>query len=98
MLRRTIALAVDGAAAVEVVRDTSPDVVLMGLQMPAVHRGESPLHHRAARELIGGMRGGNRLGPTGRAPDSLTERESKVLVLVRQGLTNKQIARRLGIA
>ncbi len=139
----------DGAEAIEVVRRTSPDVVVMDLQMPgvdgveatrrlvadgvecevvvltsysdsarivaaldagavgyllkdadpedlisgirAVSRGESPLHPRVARQL---------LAARSEMPQSvdLTPREAEVLGLVRQGLANKQIARRLGIS
>ncbi len=141
--------AVDGAEAVEVVRDRRPDVVVMDLQMPgvdgveatrrilaedlgcevvvltsysdsarivaaldagavgyllkdadpedlisgirAVSRGESPLHPRVARQL---------LSARAERPQTvdLTPREAEVLGLVRQGLANKQIARRLGIS
>jgi DNA-binding NarL/FixJ family response regulator len=139
----------DGAEAIEVVRETRPDVVVMDLQMPgmdgveatrrivaeelggevvvltsfsdnarivaaldagavgyllkdadpedllggvrAVSRGESPLHPRVARQL---------LSARGEAATSvqLTPREAEVLALVRAGLANKQIARRLGIS
>lgn len=143
-----VGAAADGDAALEVVRRTRPDVVLMDLQMPhtdgvtatrqivaeggsevlvltsfsdadriiaaldagavgyllkdaepgdvidgvrAVSRGESPLHPLAARQLLGARR------PVHSEVD-LTPRETQVLVLVRQGLANKQIARRLGIS
>lgn len=142
-----VGMAVDGAEAVDLVRQTQPDVVLMDLQMPgmdgveatknivaeietqvvvltsfsdseriiaaidagavgyllkdaepeniieglrAAARGESPLHPRAARQLL-----------TARSSSSaieLTPRERQVLGLVRNGLANKQIARRLGIS
>lgn len=143
-----VGTAADGAAALEEVRRTSPDVVLMDLQMPgtdgvtatrrivaeggpdvlvltsfsdadrivaaldagavgyllkdadpedviegvrAVARGESPLHPRAARQLLAARHASP-------SEVDLTPRESEVLVLVRQGLANKQIARRLGIS
>jgi DNA-binding NarL/FixJ family response regulator len=56
-----------------------------------VSRGESPLNPRVARQL---------LSARAEAPPSveLTPREAEVLGLVRQGLANKQIARRLGIS
>jgi DNA-binding NarL/FixJ family response regulator len=57
----------------------------------AVHAGESPLDPKAARALVESRR-------TGRDTAQLTEREREVLLLVRDGLANKQIARRLGIA
>jgi DNA-binding NarL/FixJ family response regulator len=140
----------DGAEALDVVRDTRPDVVVMDLQMPgvdgveatrrlvaedlpsevvvltsysdssrivaaldagavgyllkdadpedlidgvrAVSRGESPLHPRVARELLSA-----RVERTATGVE-LTPREAEVLGLVRGGLANKQIARRLGIS
>ena len=144
-----VGTAADGEQAIEVVRQTNPDVVLMDLQMPgvdgveatrqivadggpdvlvltsfsdaerivaaldagavgyllkdaeaddviagvrAVSRGESPIHPRAARELLGARQA----GPA--ALIDLTPRELEVLELVRAGLANKQIARRLGIS
>lgn len=143
-----VGTASDGAAAIEIVRQTHPDVVLMDLQMPgmdgvtatrliveeggtdvlvltsfsdserivaaldagavgyllkdaepedvvegvrSVRRGESPIHPRAARQLLGAR-------PTLPTPVDLSPREIEVLILVRNGLANKQIARRLGIS
>lgn len=57
----------------------------------AVRAGGSPLDPKAARTLLESRRGT-------RAESQLTEREREVLLLVREGLANKQIARRLGIA
>ena len=57
----------------------------------AVHTGGSPLDPKAARVLVESRR-------TGRDTPQLTDREREVLLLVRDGLANKQIARRLGIA
>jgi DNA-binding NarL/FixJ family response regulator len=57
----------------------------------AVHSGESPLDPKAARVLVESRR-------AGRDTPQLTDREREVLLLVRDGLANKQIARRLGIA
>jgi DNA-binding NarL/FixJ family response regulator len=57
----------------------------------AVFTGGSPLDPKAARTLLESRR-------TNRAIPNLTDREREVLLLVRDGLANKQIARRLGIA
>lgn len=88
--------ALDAGAVGYLLKDADPDEVLEGIR--AVMRGESPLHPKAARQLIGGMRGGSRLTPAGGPSNLLTERETEVLTLVKEGLSNKQIARRLGIA
>ena len=58
----------------------------------AVSRGESPIHPRVARQLLT-----TRAEVPGSAV-TLTSREAEVLELVRTGLANKQIARRLGIS
>jgi DNA-binding NarL/FixJ family response regulator len=80
--------ALDAGALGYLLKDAEPDEVLRGIR--AVARGESPIDPKAARELLGVRR-------TTSAVD-LTPRESEVLGLVRQGLANKQIARRLGIS
>jgi len=82
--------ALDAGAMGYLLKDAEPDEVLRGIR--AVSRGESPINPRAARELLGARR------TAGVSSTDLTPRESEVLVLVRQGLANKQIARRLGIS
>jgi DNA-binding NarL/FixJ family response regulator len=82
--------AIDAGAVGYLLKDADPEDVLDGVR--AVSRGESPLHPKAARELLT-LRAGR---PSG-APQ-LTDREREVLTLVRLGLANKQIARRLGIS
>jgi DNA-binding NarL/FixJ family response regulator len=86
-----IIAALDAGAVGYLLKDADPEDVLDGVR--AVSRGESPIHPRAARQLLTARNGGAP-GPAGR----LTPRESEVLTLVRQGLANKQIARRLGIS
>ena len=83
-----IVAALDAGAVGYLLKDSDPDDLLAGVR--SVHRGESPLHPRAARELLGARR----TAPAG----ELTAREREVLGLVREGLANKQIARRLGIS
>jgi DNA-binding NarL/FixJ family response regulator len=82
--------AVDAGAVGYLLKDASPDEILSGIRAAA--RGESPLHPRAARELLSA-----RSEAPGRGDVELTAREREVLGLVRSGLSNKQIARRLGI-
>jgi len=86
-----IVAALDAGAVGYLLKDAEPDDLLEGVRAAA--RGESPLHPRAARQLLA-ARSASRSG----GHVDLTPRESEVLGLVRQGLANKQIARRLGIS
>jgi DNA-binding NarL/FixJ family response regulator len=81
--------ALDAGALGYLLKDAEPEEVLQGIR--AVARGESPIDPKAARELLGARR---TTSPTA----DLTPREREVLALVREGLANKQIARRLGIS
>ena len=83
-----IVAALDAGAVGYLLKDSDPEELLAGVR--AVHRGESPLHPRAARQLLGVRRTASGV--------ELTAREREVLQLVREGLANKQIARRLGIS
>jgi DNA-binding NarL/FixJ family response regulator len=84
-----IVAALNAGAVGYLLKDADPEEVLGGVR--AVSRGESPLHPRVARELLSA-----RADPP--AGVQLTPRETQVLELVRDGLANKQIARRLGIS
>ena len=84
--------ALDAGAVGYLLKDADPEDILEGIR--AVSRGESPLHPRAARELLTARHS----APPGERAPQLTGRELEVLRLVRQGLANKQIARRLGIS
>ena len=84
-----IIAALDAGAVGYLLKDADPDDVIEGVR--AVARGESPLHPKAARELLLA-----RHRPADKP--QLTAREAAVLRLVREGLANKQIARRLDIS
>lgn len=83
-----IVAALDAGAVGYLLKDAEPEDVIEGVR--AVSRGESPIHPRAARQLLSAL-------PVPRDHD-LTPRELEVLALVRMGLANKQIGRRLGIS
>jgi DNA-binding NarL/FixJ family response regulator len=83
-----IVAALEAGAVGYLLKDAEPEDVLQGIR--AVSRGESPIHPRAARQLLGIRLGGS--------PVQLTTRETEVLRLVKDGLANKQIARRLNIS
>lgn len=91
-----IVAALDAGAVGYLLKDAEADDVLDGVR--AVSRGESPIHPRAARALLGARRSGRRDGADGDVAAALTPREREVLSLVAAGLANKQIARRLGIS
>jgi len=84
-----IVAALDAGAVGYLLKDAEPDDVIEGVR--AVGRGESPLHPKAARELL-------RARSRPSEKPQLTPRELDVLRLVRLGLANKQIGRRLGIS
>ena len=82
--------ALDAGAVGYMLKDAEPEDLIEAVR--AVSRGDSPLHPRVARQLL--------TARTTRKPidQELTAREREVLLLVRDGLANKQIARRLGIS
>jgi DNA-binding NarL/FixJ family response regulator len=91
--RERIVGALDAGAVGYLLKDAEPEELFAGIHAAA--QGGSPLHPRAARELLATRAGP---APAPEAQVTLTPREVEVLQLVRQGLANKQIARRLGIS
>jgi DNA-binding NarL/FixJ family response regulator len=85
-----IIAALDAGAVGYLLKDADPEDVLDGVR--AVSRGESPIDPKVARRLLTAR---SETSPGG---VQLTPREAEVLGLVRAGLANKQIARRLGIS
>ncbi|MCU1353167.1 MAG: two component transcriptional regulator, LuxR family, partial [Acidimicrobiales bacterium] len=88
--RQRILDALDAGAAGYVLKHAGPDELLDAIR--AAHGGGSPLDPKAARVLLDRQRSG---AP---ATGALSDREEEVLRLVADGLPNKHIARRLGIA
>ncbi len=80
--------ALDAGAVGYLLKDADPEDVLRGIR--AVARGESPIDPKAARTLLGAR--------ADTQPVQLTSREAEVLGLVREGLANRQVARRLDIS
>jgi DNA-binding NarL/FixJ family response regulator len=95
--RERIVAALDAGAVGYLLKDADPDEVIAGVR--AVGRGESPLHPRAARELLlARVDLPSAAATTAGGQPKLTPREVEVLRLVRAGLANKQIARKLDIS
>jgi DNA-binding NarL/FixJ family response regulator len=86
--REEVLSALDAGAIGYLLKDAEPDELIRGIRAAA--HGESPLAPRAARTLIGSRNS---------APShQLSDREREVLGLVTRGLSNKLIARELGIS
>jgi DNA-binding NarL/FixJ family response regulator len=91
--RDHVTAAIDAGALGYVLKDANPDTLAEAIRAAA--RGESPLDPRAARALLDRRRAAGGGEPEG---DTLSAREREVLALVGAGLSNRLIARRLGIS
>jgi DNA-binding NarL/FixJ family response regulator len=87
--RERILDALDAGAVGYLLKDAEPDELLRGIAAAA--RGEAPLAPKAAKAVLTAR-------AESRPAAELTAREQQVLALLAEGLANKQIARRLGIA
>jgi DNA-binding NarL/FixJ family response regulator len=87
--QRRIIDALEAGADGYLLKHSEPEQIVAAIH--AVAEGGSPLDPKAARVLLESHRATD-------SGDELTDREREVLGLVRDGLANKQIARRLGIS
>jgi DNA-binding NarL/FixJ family response regulator len=81
--------AIDTGAVGFLLKDADPNELINGIRAAA--RGDSPLSPKAAKEILSER-------ARRRPIDDLTQRERDVLTLVGRGMSNKQIAWRLGIS
>jgi DNA-binding NarL/FixJ family response regulator len=87
--RDHIAEAIDSGAVGYLLKDAEPREIVAGIRAAAA--GDSPLTPRVALTVVRELR-------TGGTGETLSHREREVLGLVGAGVTNKQIALRLGIS
>jgi len=73
-------------------KESAPDELIRGIRDVAA--GKSPLHPAVARRIFQG----EAQPPLASTSEELTERETEVLVLVAQGLSDKAIASRLALS
>jgi DNA-binding NarL/FixJ family response regulator len=87
--QRRVLEALDAGADGYLLKHSDPEQILAAIW--AAHGGGTPIDPKVNRVLLDAKR-------IGSTSFDLTEREREVLLLVRSGLANKQIARKLGIS
>lgn len=90
--RDHVVAAIDAGALGYLLKDCQPDQLTAAVRAAA--RGEAPLDPRAALALVQARQS----GPTPDPLAALSPREREVLALVAQGMSNRLVARRLGIS
>lgn len=90
---RQIVAAIQAGALSCLLKDVDADALADALRKAA--RGEAVLHQRVAAKLMDSLRRGS--DPDAALLESLSQREREVLTLMAEGLSNQQIAERLGI-
>ena len=90
---RQIVAAIQAGALSCLLKDVDADALADALRKAA--RGEAVLHQRVAAKLMDSLRRGS--DPDAAVLESLSQREREVLTLMAEGLSNQQIAERLGI-
>ncbi|HET6546449.1 MAG TPA: response regulator transcription factor [Rhodanobacteraceae bacterium] len=88
-----IVAAVQAGALSCLLKDVDADALADALRKAA--RGEAVLHPRVAARLVEALRHGT--SSASKILESLSQREHEVLTLIAEGLSNQQIADRLGI-
>ncbi|MEE8600837.1 response regulator [Euzebya tangerina] len=92
--RSQIAAAIDAGADGYLFKHAEPDEIAAAIR--SVAGGDAVLDPKAARVLLDSR--GPSSTPLAETQNPLSQREEQVIRLVHEGLANKQIARRLGIA
>ena len=88
--------AIQLGAAGFLVKNSEPEELARGVRAAAA--GDALLSPGVTRRLVAEYAARAKPGPAGRGLDVLTDRETQVLVLIGEGLTNQEIAQRLVVS